>query len=124
MATTIIPDIFAGDIGTHFQVEIINLINAEETRDPLDVSLATEILIVFKKPDETEAEFTATFVTDGTDWLVEYVTDSSEDLQLTDPTAVYEQWEYYAWFKYESGERRTSTIKFKLYQGRQSQLGS
>lgn len=119
MAKTVTPDIFEHDIGTHFQANIKNLINSENAED-FDISSATEKLIIFILPDETEKEFEATFVTDGTDGLLEYITTDSEDLVkvTTDP---FEQWEYYAWVKYPNGERRTSTVKFRLYRGRRSQ---
>lgn len=122
MAKTVTPDIFEHDIGTHFQAQIKNLINTVNPED-LDISAATEKLIIFKLPDETEKEFTATFVTDGTDGLLEYITANDTDLvKVTD--AEFEQWEYYAWVSYPTGERRTSTVKFRLYRGRKSQEGS
>jgi hypothetical protein len=122
MAKTIIPDIFEHDIGTHFVADIKNLINAEDPAT-LDISSAEEKLIIFIKPDSTETEMLATFVTNGTDGLLEYITANEDDLVMvgTDP---FEQWEYYAWVKYNGGQRRTSTVKFKLYKGRASQIGS
>jgi len=120
MATrTVIPDIFVGDIGTHFICEIVNLINSLP-EEPLDISNATEMLVVFTKPDLTEKEFDAAFVTNGTDGLMEYVTveqlDGEKDLDIEG------NWEYYGWIKYPEGQRRTSSVKFKVYPGRISEL--
>jgi len=113
---TVTPDIFEGDVGTHFVAEIQNLVNSEAAV-PLDISSATEKKIIFKLPDETEKEFEGVFVTDGTDGALEYVTDDVTDLVkvTTDPV---EQWEFYSYVVYPGGQRRTSTVKFKLYKGR------
>ena len=124
MAKIVIPDIFEHDIGTHFQAELQNLINGLDPT-PFDISSATEKLIIFIRPDDTltEVEFPGSFVTNGEDGLLEYITETSEDLvKVTDE--FFENWEYYAWLRYPGGERRTSTVKFRLYQGRKSQIGS
>jgi hypothetical protein len=119
---TIIPDIFERDIGTHFVCEIQNIVNNNDAA-PFNIFSATEKLIIFKLPDETEKEFEGTFVTDGNDGLLEYVTENSTDLlKITEDP--FEFWEYYGWVKYPGGERRTSTVKFRLYKGRKSQEGS
>ena len=119
MATKVIPDIFVGDIGTHFICDIVNLINSESNIQ-LDISTATEMVVVFIKPDLTEKEFPGTFVNDGTDGLMEYVTatheDGSKDLDTEGA------WQYYGWVQYSSGQRRTSAVKFTVYPGRQSEL--
>lgn len=111
----IVKDIFVGDIGTHFQGEIQNLVNAEPAAI-LDISGATEKKIVFMDPDEVEKEFDAVFVTDGTDGQLEYVTALATDLHVDGG------WSYYFWVKYPGGERRTSEKPFTVYPGRQSQL--
>ena len=117
--TTTIPDIFVGDVGTHFICEVTNLVNSLP-EEILDISTATEKIIVFIAPDGTEKEFEAAFVTDGGDGLLEYVTqshaDESKDLDVEG------SWSYYAWFKYPQGQRRTSAVKFKVYPGRLSEL--
>lgn len=114
------PDIFEHDIGTRFQAQIRNLVNSESP-EVFDISTATEKLIIFKKPNGVEVEYPGTFVTNGVDGLLEYVTATSDDLLLVTTGAVVETWEYYAWVKYPGGERRTSPVTFKLYKGRQSQ---
>lgn len=119
MATTI-PDIFEHDIGTIFECEIKNLVNAE-LPSVLDISGATEKLVIFKKPDGTEAEYPGEFSTDGEDGKLRYTTATASVLVLTDQTATVEIWEYYGWIKYPGGERRSSSVKFKLYPGRKSQ---
>jgi hypothetical protein len=118
----IIPDIFEHDIGTHFQGEITNLVNGQNPA-PFDISAATQKLIIFKKPDGTEVEYPGTFVTDGTDGLVEYITSTASDLIKTTEDD-FEIWEYYGWVAYPNGSRRTSSVKFRLYKGRVSQEGS
>lgn len=107
-------DIFVGDIGTHFQAELINLVNADP-EEPFDISAATEKKMVFMDPNGEEREFTAVFVTDGTDGLLEYVTANKADLDAEG------KWSYYPWVKYPGGERRGSEIKFTVYPGRQSE---
>ena len=119
MATRIIPDIFVGDVGTHFICEIVNLVNSLPEA-PLDISSASEKVVVFIKPDFTEKEFDASFVTDGSDGLLEYVTASHEDGTID--LDVEGNWEYYGWIKYSTGQRRTSTGKFRVYPGRISEL--
>lgn len=109
-----IKDIFVGDIGTHFQADIKNLVNSE-SEATLDISGATEMLMVFQKPDGTEKEFTAAFVTDGQDGLLEYITANITDLDIDGA------WQYYPWVKYPGGQRRGSEIKFTVYPGRQAE---
>ena len=120
MAKTIIKDIFVGDIGTHFIAEIINLVNSLPEA-PLDVSSATEMKIVFIKPDGTEKEFDAAFVNDGSDGLIEYVTTVQTGDATDQDLDIDGAWEYYAWVKYTSGQRRTSAVKFNVYPGRISE---
>lgn len=113
-----VKDIFVGDIGTHFICEMVNLVNSE-AEAPLDISVGagvTEKLVIFKKPDGTETEFAGAYVTDGTDGQLEYVTANKDDLDMEG------SWEYYGWVKYTGGERRTSSVKFKVYAGRISEL--
>lgn len=125
----VIPDIFEHDIGTHFQAEIQNLVNGADPV-PFPIDSATEKLIIFKLPDETEKEFEGVFVTDGTDGLLEYITENGSDLVKVTEDG-FEFWEYYGWVRYPDpnvpsgyGERRTSTVRFRLYKGRKSQEGS
>ena len=121
MARTIVKDIFVGDIGTHFIAEIINLVNSLPEA-PLDVSSATEMKIVFIDPDGTEKEFDAAFVNDGSDGLIEYITVLQEGTSEAQDLHMDGAWEYYGWVKYTDGQRRTSSVKFNVYPGRQSEL--
>lgn len=68
------PEVFVADIGTSFQATVRDGPNA--TDDPLDVSGASTRQMIFEKPDTTTVTKTAEFVTDGSDGLVEYVTES------------------------------------------------
>jgi hypothetical protein len=115
-----IKDIFVGDIGTHFQCNVKNLVN-EDPGTPFDLSTVEEVVIVFMDPDGVEKEFDGVVVSDGTeetDAIVEYVTAEITDLHMDG------SWEYYAWFSYPLGSRRTSSIRFSVYPGRQSELPS
>jgi len=63
--TTYIHD---GDIGTIFRQTIVD---SDDT--PIDVSTASTKFIYFQKPDGTKMKKTATFYTDGTDGIIQYI---------------------------------------------------
>ena len=71
--TTYIHD---GDIGTIFKQTIVD---PEKKTDlypdgtPIDVSTASTKFIYFQKPDGTKMKKTATFYTDGTDGIIQYI---------------------------------------------------
>lgn len=62
-------EIHEGDIGTAFRLTITDCAGAV-----VDLSSATIKQIIFRKPDQTSVTQTATFFTDGTDGIVEYIT--------------------------------------------------
>lgn len=62
-------DIRVGDIGTPIIVTLV-----DETGAAVDVSGATEMVILLQPPDKTLIEKTAEHVTDGTDGKIQYVT--------------------------------------------------
>jgi len=66
-------EIHIGDIGTSIQATI------QDGAQIVDLSSATTQKYIVKKPDETCVEWTTSFVTDGTDGKIEYVT-QTEDL--------------------------------------------
>jgi hypothetical protein len=70
-------DIRVGDIGTVFRLTIV-----DEVEDPVNISAATTTDIRFQKPDETSVDQTASFTTDGTDGLIEYVV-AADDLDMS-----------------------------------------
>lgn len=61
-------EIHKGDIGTAFQVTL------KDGSTTLDLSTATTKQLKFKKPAGTIVTKTASFITDGTDGAIEYVT--------------------------------------------------
>jgi hypothetical protein len=60
--------IHVGDIGT----TLIGTFSDSGTA--VDISTASSIEMIIKKPDQTKLTKTATFVTDGTDGKVQYIT--------------------------------------------------
>jgi hypothetical protein len=71
MTTTVDQTQFVvGDVGVPFRATIID----PETCDPLDISSATLTEFHVRKPDATTDTWVASFLTDGTDGRIEYVT--------------------------------------------------
>ena len=64
--------IFAGDIGTIFELTIEESIDGIDT--VVNVSSATTRQLIFRKPDQSVLTKTASFTTDGTDGKIRYVT--------------------------------------------------
>jgi len=58
-----------GDLGTQIQVTL-----TDGNGDPVDVSDATEKVMILQDPEGTSVEKTATFATDGADGVVQYET--------------------------------------------------
>lgn len=71
-----IEEIHVNDIGTIIRVTI-NDVNSSGVNEILDVSNAT-VKIILGRPDGTSLEKTATYVTDGTDGQVQYITASGD----------------------------------------------
>ena len=63
-------DIHVGDVGT----AIILTVNDSSTGAVVDISSATTLEIVLRKPNGTSITRTAEFVTDGADGKLQYVT--------------------------------------------------
>lgn len=59
-------EIHVNDIGTEFRILI------SDDGSTVDLSAATDILMIFKKPSGSRIERNADFYTDGTDGLVYY----------------------------------------------------
>ena len=68
MSTTIAASPNVGDVGTSIQLIVT------ENGVPVNVSTATLLQITFSKPDASIVVKTASFVTDGTDGNIKYVT--------------------------------------------------
>jgi len=62
----VVEEVHVGDIGTIFRVTLMDGSSA------LDVSGASTLQIIFKKPDNSNDTQTAVFTTDGTDGVVQY----------------------------------------------------
>ena len=67
-----VTDITVGDIGTIVRMTI------KELGSVVDLSSATTKQLVFKKPSGTTVTKTAAFLTDGTDGIIEYTTQSGD----------------------------------------------
>jgi hypothetical protein len=62
-------EIHLNDIGTQIRVLV-----ADSDDVTLDISNATDLKVIFKKPSGSVIERTASFYTDGTDGILKYVT--------------------------------------------------
>lgn len=62
-------EIHLGDVGTVFTATIL-----DENGAAVDVSSASELTLVYNKPDGTAIERTAVLVNDGTDGMISYTT--------------------------------------------------
>lgn len=60
-------EIHLGDIGTSFRITV------KDGGEIVDLSTTTVKQIIFRKPDRSTLTKNASFVTDGTDGLIEYI---------------------------------------------------
>lgn len=65
------------DVGLQFLIHLL-----DKDGNPVDVSGFTDFLIYFRRPDHTTFQVPATFYSNGTDGLIQYVTQAG-DLDLT-----------------------------------------
>lgn len=101
-----IEEIHVGDVGTTIRITIqdIDSIGASSI---LDVSNAT-VNIILEKPDGTSINRAASYITDGTDGLVQYITQAGDiDLQGT--------WSIQVQVNTLSGSWKSSVGTFKVY---------
>jgi hypothetical protein len=70
-----------GDIGVRFQLQL----EPEDGWGVLDVSGATLLHLIFRKPSGTVVTQIATMSTDGTDGLIEWTSESVMDLDESGP---------------------------------------
>jgi len=66
-------EIHVGDVGTSLRATIRN-----QADQVVDVSAADTLELRFVKPDRTRVTFTATLYSDGTDGIVEYITEADD----------------------------------------------
>ena len=94
-------EIHVEDVGTEFRI----LITEEGTA--VDLSTATLLQIIFRKPDSTTLEVDADYYTDGTDGLIKYnVVDGDIDQAG--------QWRIQAYVEVGSAKYCSSTGTFKV----------
>lgn len=63
-------EIHENDVGTELRITLV------DDSTPVDVSGASSIIFVFKKPSGTMVEKTGSLYSDGTDGKVKYITES------------------------------------------------
>jgi hypothetical protein len=66
-------EIHVGDVGTALRATIRN-----QSDEIVDVSAATTLELHFVKPDRTRVTQTATLYSDGTDGIIEYITETDD----------------------------------------------
>ena len=101
-----VEEIHVGDVGTIIRVTVQD-IDGSGVSSALDVSGDT-VKIILGKPDGSSLERAASFVTDGTDGLVQYVTQAGEiDMQGT--------WSLQVQVSNLAGSWKSSVGNFKVY---------
>lgn len=95
--------IHVNDIGTSIRIQV------QENSVNVDISAATTLRIKLKKPSGTLDTHTASFVTDGTDALMHFITVSG-DLDEAGTWRV----QGFVIFPSSSGEFNTDTASFKV----------
>ena len=61
-------EIHKNDVGTIFEIEVRDSIKT------VNISTATDLFVIFKKPDGTTVQKTGVFKTDGSDGIIQYTT--------------------------------------------------
>lgn len=104
--TTNLPEVHEGDVGTIFRVTVRDT-KKDGTTKVLDVSAATTLQLIFKKPNSTVVTQTATLTSDGTDGRIQYTT-------VSDDLTPIGTWEIQARVVFVAGDWRTQVKKFKV----------
>lgn len=95
-------EIHVGDIGTVFEVTI------KDGSSVVDISSATALQIIFKKPDDSSLTKIAIFSSDGTDGKMKY-TSVANDLNISG------SWRLQGRVVMPVGEWRSTTGNFGVY---------
>jgi hypothetical protein len=95
--------IHEGDIGTQFRVTVQDC-----NGTAIDISAATTTTIIFKKPDGSTLSKAASFVTDGSDGLIQY-TSASGDLNTVG------SWKIQSFVVTPSGQWHSEFESFKVH---------
>lgn len=94
------------DIGTIFRATIYDT-TSTGSNVIADISDASILKFIFRKPDGTTFERSANFTNDGTDGLIEYTTVNGDLSQAG-------SWMLQAYVQTTSGKWRTNTVCFKV----------
>jgi len=97
-----IQEIHVNDIGTVFEITVT------DCTAPINISTATDITLLFSKPDGSTVEKTATFTTNGVDGKIRYIT------QANDLDAVG-KWKIQARVTLPTGSWSSNLSSFKVY---------
>lgn len=96
------------DIGTLFRVTVYDITNTG-AKTIANISNATDLKFIFRKPDATTFQRSASFTTDGSDGEIQYYTvDGDLDQDGT--------WTLQAYVSTSSGSWRTDIANFKVYE--------
>lgn len=94
-------DLRLGDIGTAIRLTLL------DGATPVNISSATIKQIIFQKPDGTRVEKTATFLTNGSDGKLQYLTQAG-DLDQTGT------WKVQGYVAMPQWTGKTEIAKFKV----------
>lgn len=97
--------IHVGDVGTQFTLTITDANNVSAV---FDISAATLLQMTFVRGDGTSITVTASFVTNGTDGKMQYVS-------ILGDIAVSGNWQVQGYIVLPKGKWHTSTAKFKVF---------
>lgn len=95
-------EIHVGDIGTELRATIY------DGDTVVDLSAATELLFIMRKPDSTVVELTADLYTDGTDGIISYVVVSGDFDQVG-------QYKLQAKVSVDGGTYSSNIVSFKVH---------
>lgn len=96
-------EIHVNDIGTAFRATIL-----DESSDPVNLAGATDKALIFCKPDKTVVTKSASFYTDGTDGVIQYISESGF---LDQPS----KWQLQGYVVMSGSYWRTNIIDFLVY---------
>lgn len=96
------------DIGTVFRVTVYDTTSTGST-ETADISDATTLKFIFRRPDDTTFERSAAFTSDGTDGIIQYATVDG-DLNQSG------SWSLQGYIVTPNGAWRTNTACFKVYE--------
>ena len=99
--TTVDRELHVGDVGTRIEVTV------KDGDDPVDLSPATVIQIIFEKPDRTTVTKTAT-VSDGPGGIMYYDTEAGDLDQAG-------RWKVQAYIEIPTWQGHTDVCSFKVY---------